>query len=744
VKRTSFVAALALTFGLLAVPTSTTAQATCDPTGTTPEYAGLVPTAKDVLGFRLGKREVTTDEAWTYLDAVDQASDRVTSGVYATSVEGRPLRYAVVGNPQNITPDALEAFREAVLTIRDPDTPEEDVAALAATTPAFLYIAGNVHGSEESGADASLDVLYDLADRTDCAAQQILDNAIVFVLPIQNPDGREADTRRNAYGVDMNRDWAARTQPETDGKIELLRRYPPLLFVDAHEFGYYRSFFPPNDDPIYHEVSQTVLGWIDELYGPALADEFEARDWGYFNRGGYDLFLPAYGDAVPAVGFQAAGITLETYNGAPIDLRVEKNAVEFWTLLSEAALHRAELLTGQHDAYVEAVREGERGLLEPNDVYAPGNVLLAPVPDLRVRHYFVRDVPSRRYETRLLVRRLQRMDVQVYRLDAPLQVPDYRPYVGDEGATTLPAGTYWVPMAQPQKHWIQAMLNRDTYVPVRQTYDITGWSAPLLMNLDGGSSGVVLAPQATLVPEVEEPLPEPAPQDAPKIGVLALANSVYAFEGTRQLAYLMERVWRAPFRALTTDDVRAGALRRIDVLVVPMGGVNVGERRLGPRGMRAIERWVDDGGRYVGYKYGGALLAERLGITSARFRNSPYAIPGSLIRVRIDRSSPLAADVGSWVWVMFDEDDTIRVDASAAPMRYPETGDGFETSGATLHTQKLAGQPAAVDEGYGAGRVVLFPFNVNFRLFTQGTQRVLWNAIFGPDPSTSVSGGASG
>jgi Zinc carboxypeptidase len=734
VKRASWIVACLLALGLLPSPVTVAAQATCDPTGTIPQYAGTVPTAKDVIGFQLGRREVTVDQAWAYLDAVDAASDRVSSGTYATSVLGRPLRYAVVGNPENVTPEGLEAIRQNVLRMRDPSTPVDVVAALAATTPAFLYIAGNVHGSEESGADAALSVLYDLADRTDCAARQILDNAVVFVLPIQNPDGREADTRRNAYGIDLNRDGFARTQPETDGRIELLREYPPLLFVDAHEFSYYRSFFPPNDDPIYAEVSGQALGWINELYGPALAEEFRARDWGYFNYTGYDLFAPIYGDTVPVIGFQAAGLTIETYNGAPIDLRVEKNRVEFWVLLSQAVLHRTQLLVEQHDAYVDAVREGRRGTLEGNVIQAPGSTQIADVPSLRIRHYFVLRSPNRAYEEALLVRRLQRMDVQVYRLDEPLAVPDYLPYVGQIGERTLPAGTYWIPMAQPQKHWIQAMLNRDTYVPVRKTYDITGWSGPLLMNLDGGSSGARLEPTASLVPPVDEPT-FGAGNEEPRVGILALSNAVYAFEGTQQLRYLFEQVWGGRFRMLSTDDVRHGALRHVDVLVVPMGGVLVGERRLGAKGEAAIVDWVRDGGRYIGYKYGGALIAERMGITTARFRNSPYSIPGSLIRVRLDPHSPLADGVGRWVWVMFDDDDTLGVRPAVAPMRYPELGRAFEVSGASLHTQKLAGQPAAVDEPFGDGRVVLFPYNLNFRLLTQGTQRILWNAIFGPDPS---------
>ena len=114
------------------------------------------------------------------------------------------------------------------MTLRDPRRPRAQAAATRrAATPAILWVAGNVHGGEESGTDASLRVLYELAARTDCAAAAIRDNAVVVILPTQNPDGREADTRRNAYGFDMNRDWFARTQPETDGKLELLRQYPP-------------------------------------------------------------------------------------------------------------------------------------------------------------------------------------------------------------------------------------------------------------------------------------------------------------------------------------------------------------------------------------------------------------------------------------------------------------------------------------------------------------------------------------
>ena len=39
------------------------------------------------------------------------------------------------------------------------------------------------------------------------------------------------------------------------------------------------------------------------------------------------------------------------------------------------------------------------------------------------------------------------------------------PYGGPLRVATLPAGTYWVAMARRQKHWIQAMLHENPYIP---------------------------------------------------------------------------------------------------------------------------------------------------------------------------------------------------------------------------------------------------------------------------------------
>ena len=109
-------------------------------------------------------------ESDAYLQAVADASPRVTAGTAAVSWQGRPLRYAIVGRPGNVTTAGLARIRLQTALLRDPRTPAKLAAHLARTTPAILWVAGNVHGGEESGADASLRVLYELADREDSAA----------------------------------------------------------------------------------------------------------------------------------------------------------------------------------------------------------------------------------------------------------------------------------------------------------------------------------------------------------------------------------------------------------------------------------------------------------------------------------------------------------------------------------------------------------------------------------------------
>jgi Zinc carboxypeptidase len=195
-SRRSFLALSAAAAASVVLPgidsAAAAAQGNCQPFLTSPDYLGIVPTTTQVLGFEAGRREVTTAECYQYLDAVAAASDRVRVGVVGHSAVGREIRYAIIGRPEHVTDAGLEKVRQAHYEIADPSTPQSRVNHLADTTPAFLWVCGNIHGDEESGADAIVSLVYGLADRDDCVVNRLLKNAVVVVIPIQNPDGRAA------------------------------------------------------------------------------------------------------------------------------------------------------------------------------------------------------------------------------------------------------------------------------------------------------------------------------------------------------------------------------------------------------------------------------------------------------------------------------------------------------------------------------------------------------------------------
>jgi hypothetical protein len=727
------------------------AAAACDPFGPA-EFAGTVPTPKQVIGIDLGDRDVTTAESDAYVTAVDAASDRVVSAALAKTVTGRYLQYAIVGNPDRVTEGGLAGVRAAAAKLMDPKTSAAEAQAIAASDPAILWIAGNVHGGEESGADAALRVLWELSDRQDCSAQQILDNAIVVILPIQNPDGREADTRRNSYGFDLNRDWFARTQQETEGKLEYLRRYPPQVFIDAHEMGGENNFFfPPNADPVYHEITDQSIGWINGLYGPAMQDVFDARGIPYFNYDVYDLFYMGYGDTVPSTGFGAAGMTYEKSNLDSASQRVFEQYLTQWTTLSTAALNKASILNDWHAAWVEAVRQGRAGELEPNEVVQPDNTVQREVPDIKVRQYFLLDVdPYKRDAVRALVRRLQRMDVEVNRLTHVARVRDYTPYGRATRRAVLPTGTYVVSMAQRQKHWIQAMLNEDTYTPFPYFYDVTAWSQPLLFNVPGGYSGRRVALRTAPVSDIPLGQP-PVAHDPPTVGLYSMSPDFSrGIESSGWLRWLLDK-WGIHYRELSAADIAAGGLADVKVLLVPDGyatqdpeapAAPYGLGDLGPAGQAAIRAWVENGGRYVGW-LDGAVLAAAVGASSATFSpaaDAGISSPGALVRARVNPRTPLTHAVGRYTYPFFDARYVMDANGAPAPVRYPRAGrPAFFVSGYAEGAEALGGTPAVVDERVGDGRTVSFAFEPNFRAFTNGTQILLRNAILGSDPAASAT-----
>jgi len=89
------------------------------------------------------------------------------------------------------------------------------------------------HGDEPSGKEALLMMLKDIAENK---MDEYIEHMNLFIIPMLNPDGAEAGTRRNGRGVDLNRNHLILTEPETHGLHNLFNKYLPEVTLDMHEY----------------------------------------------------------------------------------------------------------------------------------------------------------------------------------------------------------------------------------------------------------------------------------------------------------------------------------------------------------------------------------------------------------------------------------------------------------------------------------------------------------------------------
>jgi hypothetical protein len=215
---------------------------------------------------------------------------------------------------------------------------------------------------------------------------------------------------------------------------------------------------------------------------------------------------------------------------------------------------------------------------------------------------------------------------------------------------------------------------------------------------------------------------------------------VYSWESTRWVEWLFTEDWDVPYQRIRSHEVATGALDGTDVLIVPSGGVHAALRLLERQGQRALVDFVNRGGRMIAYRYGGAKLAWALGLSEARYGEPGTGIRDVLLRVEIDPDSPLGRGVGRHVWMTFDGDHMMHNDPRGVVARFPtRAGDDFAVNGFPGGTRVLPGRGVITDERVGRGRVITSALELNYRCETVGAQRILWNAIFGPDPDRGTS-----
>ncbi|RTE87790.1 peptidase M14 [Lysobacter sp. N42] len=464
-----------------------------------------VASIESVLGYSAGSRISSPEAIYQYFQTLAREyPERVVVREYARSWEGRPLISVAISSESNIS--ELQNIESKMRQLADPRaTSEREAANLMNELPSSIWIASSVHGNEISPAESAMVTAYHLLSDQSESTQALLDNTIVYFDPMQNPDGRarfvsryyatvgleaSADRisaehnepwpngRTNHYLFDMNRDWIALTQPETQGRIAAHLQSYPLIFVDSHEMGgdlgYYFTPEARPFNPFITGPQREGLNWV----GEHNAERFDQYGFHYFTREIFDAFYPGYGASWPlyhgslAMTYEVGSARGHHFTTSDGDVKtyantVQQNFVAYMATIETASEKREELLQRFYDYRQTAIEAGNEGNVR--SFIFPHN----------------RDTAGHQKLMSLLVE--QGIEVQ--------QVTESFRACGER----YEAGAYMVDAGQPSYRLIRTLL--DDHVPMAedflqeqerlrannlpdQIYDVTAWSLPLLFNLE--------------------------------------------------------------------------------------------------------------------------------------------------------------------------------------------------------------------------------------------------------------------
>ncbi len=167
--------------------------------------------------------------------------DRMDHFVLGKSAGGLDV-YGVIVNAletaeQRRDYERWQQIREIELT--DPARAQTLLASFGDDVKMPIFIQANIHGNEEEGTDAIMQVIRDLVTLPrgqDALVDRFLDNAFLIVVPMENPDGRLAGTRANGNGFDMNRDWLVQSQAEVRVSARFQLEWLATAGLDMHGY----------------------------------------------------------------------------------------------------------------------------------------------------------------------------------------------------------------------------------------------------------------------------------------------------------------------------------------------------------------------------------------------------------------------------------------------------------------------------------------------------------------------------
>ena len=284
-----------------------------------------IPSPEEFLGYGIGERHTRHDLIVAYLQKLAELSDRASIHEYGRTHEGRKLVILTITTPDNLA--NLESIKERHLAFTDPGKSSAPDSSL----PIFINLGYNVHGNEPSSSEAALLSAYTFVASDNPEILNYLTNAVIFIDPTINPDGRDRHTqwansyqgnplvadpqdaehkeywpggRTNHYWFDLNRDWLLAINPESRGKLNWYHEWYPNVVTDFHEMGSQSTyFFEPMKangslNPIMPKKNYEDL---NNLFGNYFAKALDSIGSFYFTKEAFDGTYPGYGSSYPDI-----------------------------------------------------------------------------------------------------------------------------------------------------------------------------------------------------------------------------------------------------------------------------------------------------------------------------------------------------------------------------------------------------------------------------------------------------------
>ncbi len=494
------------------------------------DYNPDIPAPESIIGHAVAEKAVRYRVLIRYLQALAEASEQVTLTAYGKTHEGRALYYLTITSGANHK--RLDEIKTDNAKLSDPRKlgGSEQTSRLINTLPAVAWLNYSIHGDELSSTDAAIYVAYHLSAAKDQATRKLLDQVVVHINPLVNPDGRErylshleqltgvvsspdlqsmqhqalwSRGRGNHYLFDLNRDWLVHVQPEVRALAEVILSWNPHLLVDSHEQGAYDTYlFDPPRDPINIHLSPRVLDWR-KRFSSDQAKAFDRYGWSYYTREWYSEWSPIYTNAWAsmqgAVGLlyeqarvDAASVKHPT--GEEISYRetVHHHIVSTLANLETLRANRQEILS-------DFLRDRQLAISEQEP--DGGTFLLPPCEDIS--------------RWKRLVELIRHQGIETKFAKAPFKAEKLTDIWGNKlDSKQLPKGTVVVFSAQPHRRMFRALCEFDPHLEDsfllkerkelenrRKTllYDVSTWNLPMAFGIESywakSISNVELSPK---------------------------------------------------------------------------------------------------------------------------------------------------------------------------------------------------------------------------------------------------------